>query len=159
MIPLQKCNNLVCSTQKAEKKDSYLAKILFCLLYKSPAATPPRRRRECYNSCHVTLNNVPAREPPTTVGSRTRKFVLSRPQLSAHISESIREGALRAALYRFVTRLVLLSQAPSHPPPPQLSLCHPPTAPLLLLIFSAAPHPATLLIPFHSVTLVSLSLF
>lgn len=125
-------------------------------MYQCPAAAPlPHPRRECYNSRHVTLNNAPAREPPTTVGSRTRKFVLSRPQLSAHISESIQEGALHAALCRFVTRLVLLSQSPSHPPLPALPLPPPP----LLLIFSAAPHPAPLVIPFRSVALISLLLF
>lgn len=147
--------------ERKRKKKRFLSSKnpLFFLLYKSPAATPPRRRRECYNSRHVTLNNAPAREPPTTVGSRTRKFVLSRPQLSAHISESSREGALCAALCRFVTRLVLLSQAPSHPPSPHSFPSAAPPSPPLLLIFSAAPHPATLLIPFRSVALVSLSLF
>lgn len=56
--------------------------------------------------------------PPTTVGSKTRKFVFTRLQLSAHIYKSIWEAAVCMQPHRcFITGLSCLVSLPLFPSP------------------------------------------
>lgn len=87
--------------------------------------------------------------PPTSVGSKTRKFVFTRLQLSAHIYKSIWEASLHAAHRCFITGLSCLVSLPLLPPPSAF----PPRFPC----FSCASLIFFLFDFFHPVTLVSVS--